>query len=986
VTLRHTLQGHEAEILKIAWSPDGSRLASPSVDKTVRVWDPRAGALLQVLEGHHFGVNHVAWSPEGRRLASCSFDRTIRIWDWERGEQIGELQGHADDITTVAWSPDGQLLASGSADRVILIWSTATWQILERFDDHSAEVNWVGWSPDGKTLASASGDGTIGVFTIVPRASFRLRGHSDWIIAAAWAPRGDLLGSASEDRTVRVWKPRQREKGITLEGGHTHTVSSVSFSSDGRLLASKGMDGVVRLWECRTWKPVATLDEPASSFWPPGLAFHPGEPTLATLGAFDQEIRIWEIDADRLLGQEATPSVYYANAKVVLVGETGVGKSGLGLVLSGQPFAPTESTHCRRIWPFDGTGPGLAVGGPAGRSAVRPPGSSGTVCETLLWDLAGQPDYRLIHQLHLGEAVIALIVLDARDSDDPLAAVHFWVRALEQARSSRGDSALPLKKFLVEARIDVGRLKVDPARLREVAEQLGIGGVFATSAKENRGIAELTGAIRGAIPWEALPKVSSSQFFQDIKEFLVAQKAQGRVLTTTEDLCRTYVAERPGSGPVTELLAPFDTCIGRLEAVGLVRRLSFGGFVLLQPELIDAYAGAMINSAGSAPDDAATLAEDRALKGDFAMPRSERVADAATEQILRSATVEDLLRHQIALREPSNRGNLLVFPARFTQEGRPFDWPVRSEVCLEFVGHVPSIYATLAVRLAYSGLFAGWSMWRDGATFAARAGGTCGIEVREVEPGRGEMALFYDHAAAEPTRFLFEAFVLDHLKTRSAPDEIRRRREFYCSQGHHMDPEHVRLRRERGFDRIRCPVDDDEVLILDNEERLSAARMREVPSASRTADRAAEQKASDTRRIIMEQEGYFDVFLSYNSEDRAAVRVIADRLKERGIVPWLDDEQMWAGRLATRQLAEQIKKVRSVAVFLGDHGLGRWQDLEIESFLRQFQQRNCPIIPVILPGTQTAPEIPLFLEGFTLMDFRRRDLDPLEHLIRGIKG
>ncbi len=57
---------------------------------------------------------------------------------------------------------------------------------------------------------------------------------------------------------------------------------------------------------------------------------------------------------DLLLGATVTtPSVHYTNAKVVLVGDSGVGKTGLGLVLTGQPFVPTESSHARRVWMFN---------------------------------------------------------------------------------------------------------------------------------------------------------------------------------------------------------------------------------------------------------------------------------------------------------------------------------------------------------------------------------------------------------------------------------------------------------------------------------------------------------------------------------------------------------------------------------------------------------------------------------------------------------
>ena len=67
----------------------------------------------------------------------------------------------------------------------------------------------------------------------------------------------------------------------------------------------------------------------------------------------------------------------------------------------------------------------------------------------LLWDLAGQPGYRLIHQLHLNEVAVALIVFDSRSETDPFSGVKYWARALAQARQLEGSAAVPLQAYLV---------------------------------------------------------------------------------------------------------------------------------------------------------------------------------------------------------------------------------------------------------------------------------------------------------------------------------------------------------------------------------------------------------------------------------------------------------------------------------------------------------------------------------------------------------
>src|SRR6266852_2812884 len=114
LTLRQTLLGHEKVINRIAWSPDGKILASPSSDKTIRIWDIQMRQQLHVLIGHTDEVNAVAWSPDGSVLASCSDDKTIRFWNLQTGKCLRTLTGHTDSVLGVAWSPDGRILASSS--------------------------------------------------------------------------------------------------------------------------------------------------------------------------------------------------------------------------------------------------------------------------------------------------------------------------------------------------------------------------------------------------------------------------------------------------------------------------------------------------------------------------------------------------------------------------------------------------------------------------------------------------------------------------------------------------------------------------------------------------------------------------------------------------------------------------------------------------------------------------------------------------------
>jgi formylglycine-generating enzyme required for sulfatase activity len=130
----------------------------------------------------------------------------------------------------------------------------------------------------------------------------------------------------------------------------------------------------------------------------------------------------------------------------------------------------------------------------------------------------------------------------------------------------------------------------------------------------------------------------------------------------------------------------------------------------------------------------------------------------------------------------------------------------------------------------------------------------------------------------------------------------------------------------------------------------------------------------------------FDVFLCHNSQDKPAVIEIANQLKANNINPWLDKWHLRPGSSWQDLLEDQINEIRTAAVFVGNSGLGPWQNEEIKAFIRAFVNRKCPVIPVLLPNAPQKPQIPLFLEGLMWVDFREHDPEPLGQLIWGITG
>jgi hypothetical protein len=128
------------------------------------------------------------------------------------------------------------------------------------------------------------------------------------------------------------------------------------------------------------------------------------------------------------------------------------------------------------------------------------------------------------------------------------------------------------------------------------------------------------------------------------------------------------------------------------------------------------------------------------------------------------------------------------------------------------------------------------------------------------------------------------------------------------------------------------------------------------------------------------------VFLCHNSEDKPAVREISKKLADQNIKAWLDEDEIGPGTSWQTALGQQIGSIKSAAVFVGESGLGPWQDQEIQALLSQFVKRQCPVIPAVLPSAKATPELPWTLANLHWVDLRVINPDPFEQLIWGITG
>jgi WD40 repeat protein len=166
----HTLEGHTDQVWEMAFTSDGTALASGSYDKTVRLWRVSDGALLHTLPGQMGVILSLAFAPNGTTVAAGG-DRIIRLWRVSDGTPLFTLEGHKGnlfnpgDVLDLAFSPDGKILASGGRDGTVRIWRVSDGTLL-RTIKHGSRVWGVAFSPDGTMLASAEWHGPVRLFDV----------------------------------------------------------------------------------------------------------------------------------------------------------------------------------------------------------------------------------------------------------------------------------------------------------------------------------------------------------------------------------------------------------------------------------------------------------------------------------------------------------------------------------------------------------------------------------------------------------------------------------------------------------------------------------------------------------------------------------------------------------------------------------------------------------------------------------------------------
>jgi WD40 repeat protein/GTPase SAR1 family protein len=1045
VKLLRVFEGHDDRALCVAFDPEGRTLASGSGDSTVNLWEVADGKLLRVLKGHRNSVVSLAFDPEGRTLVSGSPDGTAVLWEVANGKLLRSLRGHTGDVSSVAFDPKGNMLVSGSGSTVT-IWESANGKLLRILEAQQNGISSLAFDPDGQRLVTGGEDGTVKVWEVVGGKLLRtLEGHRSGVLGVAFEPTGQRLASAGEDQTVRVWEMASGKLLHILEG-HTGSVDAVAFSADGRLLASKSNDGTVRLWSCGIFEPAAVIPAPASSYkWPLGIAFHPALALLASVGSkpgapprdLSRLVHLWELDLDVLVGsdkrtqlssgrvpeilahglgstllnvgktistssemreaadalrprfepregKQPMKALRHTTAKIVLVGDSGVGKTGLGWRLAHGVFREHSSTHGQQFWVL---------------SELSTRRSDDTECEAILWDLAGQPDYRLTHALFLDDADLALVLFDPTDSRDPLHGVEFWLKQLTAGQAQ--PHAIPEKTqdmcptILVGARADRGEARLTQEELDAFCYQRGIlGGYLSTSASTGLGLKELLRRMQAQIPWDQKPATVTTVTFKHIKDYVLGLKENRRrrkVLISSQELRKQIErTDKPWQFTDAEMM----TAAKHLSNYGYVRVLRTSKSderILLAPELLNNLAASFVLEARRNPKGLGSLEETRLLAGEYPFRELEKLSGEERDVLLDSAALL-FLEHNICFRETDLSGNsYLVFPDLINLKKPPLEDEQSTEdgVAYTINGAVENAYASLVVLLGYTPMFTRTNQWRNEARYEVDDGLICGFRQDGDRDGELDLVIYFGANVGRPVRTLFQGLFESFLARRNL--SVFRYEPVVCSNGHVLNRAVVREELRLGANTAFCPKCGQEMSLPNADEPI---QLRQDEQRKVTEQRWRAEQRSRFEQAVFQLASYVEsqkirrpeCFISYAwgdpEQERWVERSLATDLRKAGLIVVLDRWENERVGATVSRFVERIEKCDRVIVVGTPSYRRKYEnkdtstgyvvaaevDLISNKLLGAGAQKES-VMPVLLAGESTSSFPPL-LHSRVFGDFR----------------
>lgn len=745
------LKGHLKQLIDVAITPDGSWIVSASEDKSLKIWDCETGICLATFHENNLNVNGVAISTDGNTVLSSSYE-SVKVWDRIEGKSIKnfKLKDNHRYSGALVFVDEENSYICGTYGKSIQFSSLQTGATQKTFRSTSS-IRIFGTSINAKWLAFTNEQHQMQVWDVESQKCLNtLTGHVSDINSLSISADGEVVVTASRDYNIKVWNTNEGRCVNTLEG-HTGNINNVTITADKSRIFSSSEDGTVRIWDVLTGKciKIFEFEEGVRNM----VVTPNGNRAVITGNRFDFNIYLLDLSQEDLQTTPQSDANRYTNAKVLLVGDSGVGKSGLAIRLTEDRFQPTISTDA--AW--------------ATHLKLPKENNDGDIeREIWLWDFAGQADYRLIHQLFMDETSLAVLVFNPQH-ENPFEGLSQWTQDLKRA------ARRPFVKLLVAGRCDRGGLMVAIESIQKFCGENNFNVYLETSANTGKGCVELREAIIQNIEWGEVPWTSSPHIFQLLKKEIVRLKDEKKVLLRFSELKQQLEMKlHKESFTAQELRA----VVGLLAGPGVVWKLEFGDFVLLQPEVINSYAAAVVRKVRGHIEEIGLISEEDVLLGNLDFQDMNRLP-IEEEQIILRAMHQTFVDHGLCLREQTDSGTLLVFPSYFKRERPVLDSHPSIFVTYQFSGQLDDIYSTLIVKLHHTPSFQKDQLWRFAADFKTPSGRKIGLKMTKLNEGVAEIAIYFEQKISNDVKVTFIKYVHDHLNKKAL--NITRLRYYSCS-------------------------------------------------------------------------------------------------------------------------------------------------------------------------------------------------------------